>query len=176
MRASVRAMSRALSLMLIAASLTLTPACVDKSAEPEFMKLPAGYDPVESELTFNKANTLKFNTMTPKERDAYVEELQAAEGTFRGQALVESGNGLADTVSDSKYGEYEVMASVPDPVLFEITIDYQIFTTRELGKSLTPHGPIEFTGTLVDLRYDSDAKPRKLTLRVKADSVQNITK
>ncbi len=176
MRASVPPMSRALSLMLIAASLTLTPACVDKSAEPDFLKLPAGYDPVESELTFNKANTLQFNTMTPKERDAFVADLKAAEGSFRGQALVQSGNGLAETVEDSQYGDYEVMAAVPDPVLFEITIDYQIFTTRELGKALTPHGPVEFTGTLVDLRYDADAKPRKLTLRVKADTLQNITK
>jgi len=161
---------------MIAASLTLAPACNDKSAEPDFMKLPAGYDPVETELTFNKTNTLAFNNLTPKERDAFVAELQAAEGTFKGQALVQSGNGLAETVSDSKYGDYEVMAAVPDPVLFEITIDYQIFTTRELGKALTPHGPVEFTGTLVDLRYDSDAKPRKLTLRVKADTLQNITK
>ncbi len=176
MRASVPAMSRALSLLMIAASLTLAPACVDKGAEPEFMKLPPGYNPVDSELTFNKANTLAFNSLTPKQRDAFVSELKAAEGTFSGQALVQNGNGLAETVSDFEYGDYEVHAAVPDPVLFEITIDYQIFTSREVGKSLTPHGPIEFTGTLVDLRYDSNAKPRKLVLRVKAATLKNITK
>lgn len=169
-------MSRALSLLMIAASLALTPACVDKKAEPEWMKLPPGYNPVESELTFNKVNLEKFNAMTPKERSAFVSDLKAAEGSFRGQAIFDSGNGLAETVEDSQYGDYEVMAAVPDPVLFEITIDYQIFTNEAMGKALTPHGPIEFSGTLVDLRYDAESKPRKLVLRVKADNVQNITK
>ncbi|MEZ4452004.1 MAG: hypothetical protein R3B09_21250 [Nannocystaceae bacterium] len=161
---------------MIAASLALTPACVDKKAEPEWLKLPPGYNPVDADLTFNKANLNAFNTMSPKERDAHVENLKGAAGTFKGQALLISGQGLSETVEDSQYGDYEVMASVPEPVLFEITLDYQIFTQRDLGKALTPHGPIEFTGTLVDLRYDADAKPRKLILRVKADTIQNITK
>lgn len=161
---------------MIAAALALTPACVDKSKEPDFLKLPSGYDPVEADLTFNKANLNEFNSMGEKERDKFVEDLKAAEGSFRGQALVQNGNGLAETVEDSQYGDYEVMAAVPDPVLFEITIDYVIFTSTELGKKLTPHGPVEFSGTLVDLRYDAESKPRKLVLRVKADNIQNITK
>lgn len=169
-------MPRALSLLMIAASLALAPACVNKNAEPEWLKLPPGYNPVDSDLTFNKVNLEKFNTMSPKERDAHLDSLKAATGTFKGQALMQSGQGLGETVEDSQYGDYEVMATVPDPVLFEITIDYQIFTTRDAGKALTPHGPIEFAGTLVDLRYDADAKPRKLTIRVKADNITNITK
>ena len=161
---------------MIAATLALTPACVDKKAEPEWMKLPPGYNPAEADLTFNKVNLEKFNNMNQKERSAFVSDLKAAEGSFRGQALVQSGSGLAETVEDSQYGNYEVMATVPDPVLFEITIDYQLFTAEALGKALTPHGPVEFSGTLIDLRFDSESKPRKLVLRVKADNIQNITK
>ena len=169
-------MSRALSLLLIAASLTLGPSCVDKSKEPEWLKLPPGYNPVEADLTFNRARLEAFNSLTAKARDAFIEELKGQTGAFKGQALVEAGNGLAETVEDYQHGAYEVTAHVPDPVLFEITLSYTIFTTPELGKALTPHGPVEFTGTLLDLRYDAETKPRKITLRVKADSIQNITK
>lgn len=169
-------MSRALSLLLIAASLTLVPSCVDKSKDPEWLKLPPGYNPVEADLTFNKARLEAFNALSAKDRDAFVEELKGQAGAFKGQALVEAGSGLAETVEDYQHGNYEVTAHVPDPVLFEITLSYTIFTTQELGKALTPHGPVEFTGTLLELRFDADSKPRKVTLRVKADTIQNITK
>jgi hypothetical protein len=168
-------MSRVLSLSLIAASLALV-ACVDKTKEPEWLKLPAGYDPVAADLTFNKERLEAFNNLSPKARDAFIEELKGQAGAFKGQALVEAGSGLGETVEDYQYGNYEVTAHVPTPVLYEITLSYQLFTTVELGKALTPNGPVEFSGTLIDLRYDAQTKPRKVTLRVKADTIQNITK
>src|SRR5690606_26534735 len=111
-------MSRALSLLMIAASLALAPACVNKNAEPEWLKLPPGYNPVDSDLTFNQSNLEKCNSMSPKEREAHLEGLKGAPGTFKGQALMQSGQGLGETVEDSQHGEYEVMATVPDPVRF----------------------------------------------------------
>ena len=90
--------------------------------------------------------------------------------------LVLAGNGLAETVPDFEFGEYEVTAETKDPVLFEIKIEYKVFTTEEMGKKLQPHRPLEFKGTLIDLRYESESKPRKLYVRVKADELATLTK
>ena len=46
---------------------------------------------------------------------------------------------------------------------------------EELGRPLGRNLPISFTGTLVDLRYDAESKPRKLTIQVKADTMELIT-
>src|SRR5690606_21582487 len=132
--------------------------------------LPAAYNPQDADLTFNKKNLESFNFLSPKERDAFVEELKSKPGAFRGQAVTEAGNGIGEGVDGAEHGAWETFAHVDDPVLYEITIDYRIFSTEELGRPLGRSLPIAFTGTLVDLRYDAEAKPRKLTIGVKADT------
>lgn len=141
----------------------------------DLLALPKAYDPAGTELTFNKKNLEAFNLLSKDARRDHVKQLKTTPGSFTGQAIFQSGNGLAPTVEDSQYGAYELFAHVPDPVLYEITFEYQIFTTPELGKPLAPNFPIAFRGTLVDLDFSDETKPRKLTLRVKADHVETIT-
>ncbi len=165
---------RALSLLTLAAILVATGGCVPKDEpDPEWMKHPKGYDPAGADLTFNKERLQKYNMMGEAEKEAYVQELINTPGSFKGQAVFKSGAGLGEAMEDAQHGSYELSASTEE-VLFEITIDYNIFTTPELGKPLAPHAPIEFTGTLVDLQFQAEDKPRKLTLRVKADDVKRI--
>ena len=163
---------RALSLMTLAASLLLVPGCKSKPAQdkPDWLALPESYQPVDGEFTFNKAGLKQFNSMSAEERDALVENLKNQPGSFKGQAIFKSGANLGENIAESKYGSYELAAST-DAILFEITIDYSIYTTPELGKGIAQHRPIEFSGTLVALEYQDSNKPRKLTIMVKADNV-----
>ncbi len=166
---------RALTLAAFAASLLTAAACVPgEGGNPDLLKQPKGYDPVGADLTFNKEGLEKYNMLSPSEREAYVEELKSKEGSFKGMAVVKSGAGLGESMADSQYGSYELAASVNDPVLFEITIDYSIFTDPEEGKKIARNRAVEFTGTLVELDYQDENKPRKLTLKVKASDVKPI--
>ena len=166
-------MRRTLTALVFTSALLSVAGC--QQEKKDLMALPAAYDPAGAELTLNKKNLDAFNRLSGDERRAFVKDLKERPGSYTGQALFQSGNGLAPTVEDSQHGSYELFAHVPDPVLYEITIDYQIFTTPELGKPIAQHKPISFRGTLVDLRFDDQSKPRKLTIRVKADSVETIT-
>ncbi len=158
---------------VLLATTAATAAC--QQEKKDLLALPAAYDPAGAELTFNKKHLEEFNLMSKDARRDHVKQLKETPGSFTGQAIFQSGNGLAPTVEDSQYGAYELFAHVPDPVLYEITIDYQIFTTPELGRPLAPNFPIAFKGTLVDLRFEDETKPRKLTMRIKADAVETIT-
>ncbi|MGB1014549.1 MAG: hypothetical protein ACPG4T_10480 [Nannocystaceae bacterium] len=147
-----------------------------KSEKKDLLAYPAGYQPQTAELTFNKANLEAFNTMSGDDRNKHIEELKAAAGTFKGQAVHQSGNGIGETVDEFQYGDYEIQAYTPDGVLFEVTIEYNIYTSKEVAKALHPTRPLEFTGTLIDMRYEDSSKPRKLVVRVKADELKTITK
>lgn len=165
---------RALSLLTLAAALMATGACVPKDEpDPEWMKPPKAYDPQGADLTFNKERLEKYNMMSEAEKESYISELQATPGSFKGQAIFKSGAGLGESMEDAQHGSYELSASTEE-VLYEITIDYNIFTTPEIGKPLAPHAAIEFTGTLIDIDFQSEDKPRKLSLRVKADDVKRL--
>ena len=165
-------MRRTLTALYFASAL-LAVGC--QQEKKDLLALPAAYNPAATELTFNKKNLEAFNLMSPDARRQHVKELKETPGSFSGQAIFQSGNGLAPSVEDSQHGSYEVFAHVPDPVLYEITIDYQIFTTPELGRPLAPNKAIAFRGTLVDLRFEDETKPRKMTIRVKADHLETLT-
>lgn len=167
-------MRRTLTALYFASALLAVTAC--QSAEKkDLLALPAAYDPAATELTFNKKNLEAFNLMSEDARRKHLKELKETPGSYTGQAIFQSGNGLAPNVEDSQHGAYEVFAHVPDPVLYEITINYQIFTTPELGRPLAPNKAIAFRGTLVDLEFEDTTKPRKLTIRVKADHLETLT-
>ncbi len=166
-------MRRPLPALLFTSALLAVPAC--QQEKKDLLALPAAYQPATAELTFNKKNLEMFNSMSKDARRQFIKELKETPGSYSGQAIFLSGNGLAPTVEDSQHGAYELFANVPDPVLYEITIAYQVFTTPELGRPLAPNHPISFRGTLIDLRFDDETKPRSMTIRVKADSVETIT-
>ncbi len=166
-------MRRTLTALFFTSALLSVTACPQE--KKDLLALPAAYNPVEAGLTFNKKGLEAFNLLDADARKQFVKALKDQPGSFRGQAIFQAGNGLGAAVEDSQHGAYEVFAHVPDPVLYEITINYQIFTTPELGKPLAPNAAIKFSGTVVDVRYDAEKKPRLLTIRVKADSLETIT-
>lgn len=158
-----------------AASLLLL-ACQPSGAEkqPDWQKPPASYDVKGADLTFNEKRLDAFNTMSTSEREAHVEQLKATEGSFKGQAVFQSGNELGELMDDGQYGKYEIAATVPEPVIFEITIDYLLFSDQDFYKGVPPGAHLEFSGTLVSLEFQDSAKPRKLTMKVKASSVERL--
>ncbi|MCA9718263.1 MAG: hypothetical protein KC468_26560 [Myxococcales bacterium] len=164
-------------LVVLAAPLFAVPllAC-DGGEKKDILAYPDSYQPQTADLTFNKERLTAFNALSEDKREAFVAELEGQAGAFKGQAVLVAGNGLGETVEDFQHGEYEVIAHTPDPVLYEIQIEYKIFTTREMGKALHPHRPLEFKGTLIGLRYEAESKPRKLYVRVKADEIATLTK
>lgn len=166
-------MRRSLFALFFTSALLSVTAC--QSEKKDLLALPAAYNPKDADLTFNKKNLDAFNTMNESARKKHVDSLKETPGSFSGQAVFEAGNGLSPTVEESKHGDYELFAHVTDPVLYEITIDYRIFTTEALGRPIAPHKAIAFKGTLLELRFDDMAKPRKLTITVKADNVETIT-
>ncbi len=166
-------MRRSLTALFFTSALLAVTGC--NQPKKDLLAPPTAYNPRDADLTFNKKNLEAFNLMKPAERDAFVEDLKGKPGSFKGMAITEAGQGLAAGVAGSEHGAYETFAHVTDPVLYEITIDYQIFSSEELGKPLGRNLPVSFSGTLVDLRYDAEAKPRKLTIQVKADKLDLIT-
>lgn len=164
---------RAISTVTLAALLLFPQGCTTDHGQPEWMQLPESYQPQSADLTFNKAGLERFNKMSESEREAFQSELEQKKGSFKGQAVFVHGTGLTESIEESKYGSYELIART-DPVLFEITLDYAIYTTPELGKKLARNKAIEFTGTLVGLEYQHQDKPRKLSLKIRADDVKTL--
>ncbi|MFV8754067.1 hypothetical protein ACNOYE_26275 [Nannocystaceae bacterium ST9] len=154
------------SLVALATALSAA-ACVPKEhPDPDWLKPPKSYDPVGTEgLTFNKdgvdALTLKDEG---EDRDAYVQTLMDAKGKFVGQAQCKSGAGTG-TQAHSKYGEFELTCTA-GTILFDIEVDYHLFTTRERGKPLSANAWVEFEGTLVEFDYHDDTKPRQIVAKV----------
>ncbi|MCH9685154.1 MAG: hypothetical protein K0V04_27200 [Deltaproteobacteria bacterium] len=145
-----------------------------KEATPDWQKPPESYDVKGADLTFNEKRFDAFNSMGKSERDAHVEQLKATEGSFRGQALFDRGSELGGSMDDAQYGKYEIFATVPEPVLFEITIEYHLYSDQDFFTGVPPGTHIEFAGTLADLHYQDTSKPRKLTLKVKATKVDRL--
>ncbi len=154
----------------------LVPACnpSGEEKEPEWRKPPASYDVKGADLTFNEKRLDAFNSMSGTEREAHVQQLQATEGSFRGQAIFERGSELGEAMDDAQYGKHEIIAAVPEPVLFEITLEYSLFSDQDFYKGIPTGEYIEFSGTLVDLSFQDTSKPRKLTLKVKATAVSRL--
>jgi hypothetical protein len=166
--------ARGVSLALLA-SLLAVPACgggKKKDKTPAWQKAPTAFDPAKAEgLTFNAKGLEAFNALVGEQRDAFVESLKAQTGAFKGQAVFKQGLALGEKMDDAVHGRYEVVAEVPDPVLFEIVLGYRLYCEPELAKDIGPNSYIEFTGTLADLAFQADAKPRRLDLKVKVDKI-----
>ena len=160
----------------VCACLALAPlACKSKKHEdPEWLAPPKAYDPKGADLTFNEKNLEAFNTLSVDELTAHLYKLKAAKGSFKGQATFRRQEELADSMDDRVYGRYDVWATVVDPVFLEVTVEYHLFSETQLISGLATATPIEFTGTLVDLVYLDQAKPRKMEIKVKADAINRL--
>ena len=164
------------SVALLLPALTSLGACVPKEdPQPEWMKLPKAYQPAKADLTFNKERLDTFNNLPSDEQDKFVEELKTQTGAFKGQAVVKSGTGLSQNVEEAKHGEWELQCSTDREILFEITIDYVVYTSKDVGRPIAGGRPIKFSGTLLSLDFQDQNKPRSLTIHVKADSVETIS-
>jgi len=154
----------------------LLTACNPSGEEktPEWQQPPASYDVKGADLTFNEKRLDAFNTMSRSEREAHLEQLEGTEGSFKGQAVFERGSELGESMDDSQFGKYEIYATVAEPVLFEITMEYHLFSDQDFFKGVPPGTHIEFSGTLAGLQYQDESKPRKLTLKVKASKVERL--
>ena len=150
----------------------LGAACVpDEDKEPEWQKPPKSFDPAGDDLTFNAQRLEAFNTMSGSERETHLSELKGAAGSFKGQAVFKRATELGDKMDDAQFGKHEIYAVVPDPVLYELTVEYHLFSEQDLSQGLPPNGYIEFSGTLAEMSFQDSSKPRKMEIKVKADSV-----
>jgi hypothetical protein len=145
-----------------------------KSAEAKILEAPEAWDVKADELTFGSKNLDAFNTMSSEEREAHVEALKGQPGAFKGQARFQRLTELGEAIDDRQYGQYEAYATVEEPVLYEITIEYHLFAPEKIGDGFPPGTYIEFTGTLADLVFSADAKPRKLEIKVKDVSITRL--
>lgn len=172
MRAPVRLLA---VFVVFAGSLGLGTGCVpDKHKEADFLQAPKSWNPQDDGLTFGKKNLDAFNSMSESEREAHLESLKSKPGSFKGQARFERGSELGENISDAKYGKFEATAQVTEPVLYEITIEYQLFANEKIGHGFPAGTYIEFSGTLADFEYRQDAKPRKLVIKVKDVTVERL--
>jgi hypothetical protein len=150
-------------------------ACIpDEDKKPEWQKPPKSFDPVGADLTFNAQRLEAFNTMSGSGRDAHLSELKGKAGSFTGQAVFKRATELGDKMDDAQFGKHEIYAVVPEPVLFEITVEYHLFSEQDLSAGLPPNGYIEFSGTLAEMSFQDSAKPRKMEIKVKANSVSEL--
>lgn len=141
---------------------------------PDWQKPPEAYDVKSADVTFNEARLDAFNTMSSAEREAHLEQLKATEGSFKGMAIYRDGSELGEKMDDAQYGKYEIFATVDEPVLYEMTMEYRLYSDQDFYTGLPPGTHIEFTGTLVDLDFQDSSKPRKLSFKVKATSVERL--
>jgi len=141
---------------------------------PDWQKPPESYDVKGAELTFNEKNLDAFNSMSGKEREAHLEQLKATEGSFKGQAVFRNGSELGEKMDDAQYGKYEIFATVEEAVLFEMTMEYHLYSDQDFFTGVPPGTHLEFVGTLVDLNFQDSSKPRKLTFKVKATAVDRL--
>jgi hypothetical protein len=142
--------------------------------QPKWQQPPESYDVKGADLTFNAARLDAFNSMASSEREAHIEQLKSTEGSFKGQAQFQHGSELSEAMDDSQYGKHEINAVVSEPVLYEMTMEYALFSEQDFYKGVPPGAHIEFTGTLVDFEFQDASKPRKLTFKVKATSVERL--
>ena len=167
-RVSFPAMRAPVHTLAVTVALLLGAGCLpDKLKDPDILKPPETWDVKAAELTFGAKNLEAFNAMSEDERAAHVDSLKAAAGGFKGQARFHTGSKLGDAMDDRVHGAFDGSATVEEPVLYEITIDYHLFADEKLGDGFPPGTYVEFTGTLADLTYSDQSKPRKLEVKVK---------
>jgi hypothetical protein len=92
-------------------------------------------------------------------------------GTFKGQGVFKRATELGDKMDDAQWGKHEIYAIIPEPVLYEITVEYHLFSEQDLSANVPPNAHIEFSGTLAEMMFQDEAKPRKMEIKVKTDSV-----
>lgn len=147
---------------------TVSLGCVpDKNKEPDWQKPPEAWNVKGDDLSFGEKNLDAFNSMSGTEREAHLEALKGKAGGFKGQAKFGRSDKLGDEIADKEHGNFEVYATVEEPVLFEITIEYRLFSAEKQGAKFPPGALVEFTGTLVEVVYKEESKPRKLEIKVK---------
>lgn len=168
-------MRAALASFVVCIGLAAAGCKSNKHEDAKWLAPPKTFDPKGAELTFNEKNLEVFNSMSPDERAAHIETLKSTPGSFKGQATFRRQEELADTMDDRVYGRYDVWATVPDPVFLEITVEYHLFSETQLISGLATGTHIEFTGTPVELVFLDEAKPRKMEIKVKADTI-NVLK
>lgn len=163
------------ALLALTATLLVGTGCppADDGSNPDWMKAPKSYQPKEAELTFNEKQLGEFNMMDEAAREAFVNSLKESKGSFKGQAMSKTGAALGAGMPDSKYGEYELNA-VAEEVLFEISIDYHLFTTKDIGRKIAPNRYLTFSGTLLELDFQEESKPRRLVLKVATDTLETL--
>ncbi|MBK6917196.1 MAG: hypothetical protein IPH07_07335 [Deltaproteobacteria bacterium] len=151
------------------------PACKStKHDQPKFMAAPKSFDPKGGDFTFNEKNLEAFNSMEDDAREAHLAKLIGSPGSFKGQATYQRTEELTDKIDDRKYGQYVIWAKVPDPVWLEVTVEYHLFSDSDLMGPAAADTYIEFTGTLLEMTYLDDAKPRRMEIKVKADAVTKL--
>lgn len=170
-------MLRRQCILALSAGLALVATGCKPSAQegkPQWMKPPASYQPAKAaNLTFNEKGLESFNSMGAAEREAFVEHLKKAPGSFAGQAIVTSGTGVSEHVPEYKFGTWELNAST-SAILYEITIKYALYTTPELGRGIARNRAVEFSGTIIGVEYQGSNKPRELTVRVKVKDIKTL--
>ncbi len=152
---------------------SLTAGCVpDKDKTPEWQKPPSSWNPKGAQgLTFNEKGLDAFNALSQAERDKWVEQMKNSPDSFVGQAIYKQGSELGEKMDDYQLGTYEIVTDLPEPILYEITLNYRLYTTPDKGKGLPPNAYIQFKGTLADLQYQDESKPRKIDLKIKASEI-----
>ncbi|MEM6994156.1 MAG: hypothetical protein AAF721_26820 [Myxococcota bacterium] len=162
-----------------ALSVTASGCLPDKDKEPDWQKAPKAYDVKGADLTFNEARLEAFNSMESDKRAAHLAELTAKAGSFKGQAIYRRGTELGEKMDDLEYGRFEIYAVAPGPeenvekgIWLEVNIEYHLFTDTDLTTGWPPGSYIEFTGTFADMMFQDSSKPRKMEIKVKADSVK----
>jgi hypothetical protein len=174
-RVSFPAMRASGHTLALSIALLLGAGCPpDTNKESDILKAPETWNVKADELTFGAKNLDAFNTMSTEERDAHLEALAGQPGAFKGQARFQRLTELGEAIDDREYGQFEAYATVEEPVLYEITIEYHLFAPEKLGDGFPPGAYIEFTGTLADLVYSADAKPRKLEIKVKDVTITRL--
>ena len=161
------------------AALAVSAGCLpDKDKEPKWQKPPKAFDVKGADLTFNEARLEAFNSMDGDQRTAHLAELQAKEGSFKGQAVFKRGTELGEKMDDLEYGKYEIYAVAPGPdenqekgVWLEVNVEYHLFSEERFGEGWPPGSFIEFTGTFADMTFQDASKPRKMELKVKVTDV-----
>ena len=169
----MRAVGQSLAALLVL-SVAVGPLGCDKGEEPAWQKPPERYDVQADELTFGKKNLEAFNTMSSDERAAHVDALKAKPGSFKGQGRFEAVSELSENIPDHELGKYEASVLVEDPVLFEITMEYTLLSNEKIGDGYPKGTYVEFTGTLVDLEFHDDAKPRKVVVKLKDTKFERL--
>ena len=149
--------------------------CMSKTDdEPDWQKPPESFDVKGDELTFGAKNLEAFNGMSSGERAAHVDALKSKPDSFKGQGRFQVVSELGKNLSDYEIGHYEASVLVEEPVLFEITIEYNLLSNEKIGDGYPRGTYVGFTGTLVDLEYHDDAKPRKLVIKVKDTKFERL--